>query len=468
MLAVSSNLRKHAHFWQAMLGRQNVTWKRKFKVVQTLLGDWTQKCEVYFHDDQEPVVNDKCKFFRPSQCFINGCCACDAPESTDFQSKLSRYLRSVFSKKDGVAPKERSLLDQRLVFLAFRSLQTGDVRSSVQTENRPEVFLHLGYANLTTWRFTGLKMQPVHWREDGCVTLQIIADSSSPADASLQAQTDLEFCMRSLKLARGCEVSAYVLSDEPSHWQPQEGVNLVPVVMMPDFFLGWMHDDGSGPSRGGGRGKKRKRNEQDMDELQLAQRLLPSAPREPRAKAAAKTAAAPSDAAADDDDASGEAKTAGSDAPVDDDDASGSVITCQSPSPNPSRTPSRRMMRPPTPPASLQQTISVISRKLTKWWTHWMKSPELAKAMASQGQWQLKTWRTRRLPHDKAQKRPILSCMSTRADGTAGIASMHFLKICSMALLTSVPSASSRTAYERSPDCTACKHCCSSHLLLEM
>ncbi|CAE7191096.1 unnamed protein product [Symbiodinium sp. KB8] len=273
---------------QETLGRQNVALKRRLKVVQTLLSDWTQKCEIYFHDDQEPVVEDQCRFFRPSPCFLNGCCSCDSKQSVNFQSKLSKYLRSVFSKKDGVVPKERLLLDRRLVFLAF---QTQDARSSAATVNKAEIFMHVAYVNLTSWRFTGLKMHPVRWSEDGCVTLQIIADSSTAADASLQVQTDMELCLRSLNLSTGCEVSLYVLSDKTSHWEPQQGVNLVPVVALPDFSFQWMNDDGPGPSRRGGRGEKRQRNDEDMDELELAQRLLHPGPRAAQTKSAPKRGA---------------------------------------------------------------------------------------------------------------------------------------------------------------------------------
>ena len=232
-------------------------------------------------------MEEKCRFFRPRQCFLNGCCSCDSKESVDFQFKLSRYLRSVFCKRDGVAPKERLLLDRRL-FLAFHSQ---DVRSSAATANKAEIFMHLAYVNLTSWRFTGLKLHPVRWSEDGCVTLQIIADSSSAADASLQVQTDMELCLRSLNLSTGCEVSAYILSDKPSHWEPQQGVNLVPVVVLPDFSFQWMNDDGLGPSRGGGRGKKRQRNDEDMDDLELAQRLLDPGPRAAQTKSAPKRGA---------------------------------------------------------------------------------------------------------------------------------------------------------------------------------
>ena len=278
------------------MGRQNSQKQKAFQLKSLLMKDWKEKCGVYFHDSQPPIIKSQCRTFNTSACFKFGVCTCgkspgSCPDAGSFSQNLTRHMKRQFWKKQKQPSKLRVLLEQkRCIVLAFSK---GSRQGEEFLFDEPSHFAFIGHINFSNWHFAVLNMFPKEKDDDVWLLEADSRDSLGVNHPAGELHTDLQYFRDVLDLAQPWKVTICKISDRSIHWPtPPPAPELIPVVVLGEEdeaepFICWRGSGAEGAARQEQQkeqndSKRRKRKGTDMvgdkDGLEAALCLLPAPP----------------------------------------------------------------------------------------------------------------------------------------------------------------------------------------------
>ena len=249
-----SSLRQHGVLWfffywslpssEELLGEAFVGVRRQHSLNKVLQSTWTHRCRIHFHADQPPIKRLD-NVFRPSKCLLHGLCICgkhegSCPDAWFFSQNMTRWLQSIFFKKQKIASPARKELENNTVVLAFTQMPAQETEGLDATVH----YVHVGYINFSTWNYAAwrlysdlelLQLDPGLHEETGA--LQVGPLDPDSAGASFGVLTDLQFYKEVLILEKPWQVQPYVISHEEKHWcHLDSSSSIIPLVpLLPDM-----------------------------------------------------------------------------------------------------------------------------------------------------------------------------------------------------------------------------------------
>ena len=258
-LPKSPNLKKeHVGFqaaslsppWEAALGKDNVDARRSMATNRKLAEEWSRKCSIHLHAAQQKIDEKTVRAHRKSTCQQAGICVCargnprKGPRSWQLSLRLCRRLKELCPKVDKRSSPRRILLEQRRLVLAFMGMHDA------------EIFLHIGYINLSTWHFAG---QVLHRAPDldGCSPfarrgVQLRVQAPDLCRPMLDVLSDLEFIQSFMDLEQPWTAQLYEISNCDGDWlSHQQFPDVLPALALSDAgtFTLWRGGDEEQPQR---------------------------------------------------------------------------------------------------------------------------------------------------------------------------------------------------------------------------
>ena len=237
---------------KAALGSSNVGVRRALASNRKLADEWSKKCGIYLHAEQEGIHPSTVRKFRKSTCMQAGVCVCQAhnpgqgPKSWQLCARMRQRLKQLCPKVDKRSSPRRVLLEQRCLVLGFSAAQQpGDI------------FLHVGYINFSTWHFAGQVLQEAPELADvspfvRAGVLHLRAETAQQTGPALDVFSDLQFIQAFLDLQSSWSLRLYEISHHDMDWLDHEHYpDTVPVRAVPDVgeFGVWRGGAELGPAQ---------------------------------------------------------------------------------------------------------------------------------------------------------------------------------------------------------------------------
>ncbi len=162
------NNQHHVHFpLQAVFGENNLACRRAHGISKAAQDQWSKDHEVFYHHDQKQIELDQNLLFPLTLCRKHGVCVCgqhpkSCPEALLIFNKFAAQMRALFKKTKTHITQQRLLLEKAYIVLRFRALPEESTDGpSVAPPVPPDLYVHLGYVNFSSWRCSVMQLAKV-------------------------------------------------------------------------------------------------------------------------------------------------------------------------------------------------------------------------------------------------------------------------------------------------------------------